>query len=108
MPIVADQQVRIRDAWPVAPTQIDVRYALAWRAQPFTLCLHCNVRLEAAPPGEVARQVPAPIVARYTSFARCSACNRIYWEGSHWERMRAMLGRALDAATQPVTVPPRA
>lgn len=33
MPIVADQQVRIRDAWPVAPTQIDVRYALAWRAR---------------------------------------------------------------------------
>ncbi|HSC94897.1 MAG TPA: Mut7-C RNAse domain-containing protein [Burkholderiales bacterium] len=88
--------------------EVAARYALARRAQPFTLCLHCNVRLEAAPPDEVARQVPAPIVSRYTSFARCPGCNRIYWEGSHWERMRAMLGRALDAAMQPVTVPPRA
>jgi uncharacterized protein with PIN domain len=99
--------VRARKAEPQL-AEVAARYALARCARPFTLCLHCNVRLEAALPGEVARQVPAPIVARYTSFARCPGCNRIYWEGSHWERMRAMLGRALDAAMQPVTVAPRA
>ena len=31
VPIVADQQLRIADQWPVRPSVVDVRYALAWR-----------------------------------------------------------------------------
>jgi transmembrane sensor len=31
VPITADYQLRIADTWPVLPTRIDVRYALAWR-----------------------------------------------------------------------------
>jgi len=77
--------------------EVVARYALARHARPFTLCLHCNVRLEAADPGAVAARVPEPIAARYTRFARCPGCSRIYWEGSHWARMRAMLGPVLAA-----------
>jgi transmembrane sensor len=31
VPIAADYQLRIADTWPVTPSRIDVRYALAWR-----------------------------------------------------------------------------
>jgi transmembrane sensor len=31
VPISADYQLRITDSWPVTPSRIDVRYALAWR-----------------------------------------------------------------------------
>jgi len=31
VPIAADFQLRIADTWPVTPSRIDVRYALAWR-----------------------------------------------------------------------------
>ena len=31
VPIGADQQLRIAGTWPVTPSRIDVRYALAWR-----------------------------------------------------------------------------
>ncbi|NJO13427.1 MAG: hypothetical protein HC872_08165 [Gammaproteobacteria bacterium] len=31
VPIMADYQLRIADTWPVLPTRIEVRYALAWR-----------------------------------------------------------------------------
>jgi len=78
--------------------EVVARYALARRAEPFTLCLHCNVRLEAAEPNAVAARVPGPIAARYTRFARCPGCERIYWEGSHWDHMREMLGAVLPAA----------
>lgn len=71
--------------------EVVARYALARHAQPFSLCLHCNVRLEAAPESTVAERVPAPIVERYVDFVSCGGCHRIYWRGSHWERMRAML-----------------
>lgn len=89
-------------------SEVVARYALARHARPFTLCLHCNVRLETAEPDAVAARVPQPIAARYTRFARCPGCERIYWEGSHWAHMRAMLSAVLDVAPPPVTVPPRA
>ncbi|MGH8662007.1 MAG: Mut7-C RNAse domain-containing protein [Burkholderiales bacterium] len=78
--------------------EVAARYALAQHARPFTLCLHCNARLEAAEPDAVAARVPEPIAARYTRFARCPGCSRVYWEGSHWEHMRAMLGPVLAEA----------
>lgn len=79
-------------------SEVVARYSLARHAHPFTLCLHCNVRLESAEPGAVAARVPESIAARYTRFARCPGCSRIYWEGSHWERMRAMLGAVLGSS----------
>ena len=78
--------------------EVVVRYALARHAQPFTLCLHCNFRLEAAARSAVAKCVPEPIVERYAEFVCCAGCRRIYWQGSHWERMRAMLGGILAEA----------
>jgi uncharacterized protein len=72
------------------------RYGIAARMRPFTLCLHCNVLLEPADPRSVAARVPERIQARYSRFMHCSACDRIYWEGSHWERMRAVLSATLD------------
>lgn len=79
--------------------EVAVRYALARHARPFTLCLHCNHPLVPAESGAVAEGVPERIAARYAQFRYCAVCRRIYWEGSHWERMRAMLSGALaDAA----------
>jgi uncharacterized protein with PIN domain len=78
-------------------SEVVARYALARHARPFTLCLHCNVRLEAAEPDAVAARVPEPIAARYTRFARCPGCERIYWEGSHWAHMRGMLSAVLGS-----------
>ena len=72
------------------------RYGLAARMRPFTLCLHCNVLLESADPQSVAARVPERIQVQYSRFMHCPACHRIYWEGSHWERMRSVLAAALE------------
>jgi uncharacterized protein with PIN domain len=29
---------------------------------------------------------------RYARFTACGGCARVFWEGSHWQRMRAVLG----------------
>lgn len=76
--------------------EVAVRYALAPRARPFTLCIHCNLHLEPAAPSEIAKSVPERIAGRYADFTRCGGCGRIYWQGSHWERMRAMLSSLLN------------
>ncbi|MGZ5159358.1 MAG: Mut7-C RNAse domain-containing protein [Burkholderiales bacterium] len=72
------------------------RYGIAARMQPFTLCLHCNLPLEPAKPEAVLEQVPERIRLQYHQFRHCAGCERIYWEGSHWDRMRNVLAIALD------------
>jgi uncharacterized protein with PIN domain len=75
--------------------EVVARFSLERQVQPFTRCLHCNLRLEAIEKSMVAQQVPERIAAQYTAFVRCPGCKRIFWQGSHWARMRGMLGASL-------------
>lgn len=75
--------------------EVVARFGLERHLQPFTLCLHCNLRLEALEKSVVTAHVPERIAAHYTVFVRCPGCGRIFWQGSHWTRMREMLGASL-------------
>lgn len=76
--------------------EIAARYPIAARMRPFTLCLHCNFVLAPAATELVLAHVPERIRAHYTSFMYCAGCGRVYWEGSHWERMRSVLAQMLS------------
>ena len=73
--------------------EVAARYALAGRARPFTLCLHCNLPLEPADPAAVIQRVPEKVLLLHAAFTHCAGCDRVYWPGSHYERMRAALRR---------------
>jgi uncharacterized protein len=75
------------------------RYALERHRHPFTLCLHCNLPLQPVDKRNVTALVPERIFTNYADFMRCRGCARVYWQGSHWSRMRDTLGKAL--ATDP-------
>lgn len=75
--------------------EVAARYGLARRARPFTLCLHCNLPLQPADKSVAASRVPERILGAYDEFRHCPGCARVYWQGSHWARMRAMLNVAL-------------
>jgi len=77
-------------------SEVATRYALGRQMQPFTLCLHCNLRLQEVATSAAQERVPDRILARYARFMRCPGCERIYWEGSHWEHMRKLLSATLD------------
>jgi uncharacterized protein with PIN domain len=76
--------------------EVAERYALAGRAHPFTLCLRCNLRLERVDKAAVADQVPEKVREMQHEYTRCTGCGRIYWPGSHYERMRAVLAPLLS------------
>lgn len=78
--------------------EVATRFGLEAHLLPFTRCLHCNLRLEPVERDAAADRVPAQILERYAAFVRCPGCKRIYWEGSHWERMREALGASLAVA----------
>ena len=77
--------------------EVAARYGLERHMQPFTLCLHCNFRLEFVEKSAVKGHIPERITESYAKFMRCPGCGRIYWQGSHWARMREMLGASLAA-----------
>jgi uncharacterized protein with PIN domain len=54
-------------------------------------CSVCNAPLAAARPEEVEAAVPEHVRLTQREFRRCPVCGRVYWPGSHVERMRAFL-----------------
>lgn len=60
---------------------------------PFTRCRECNTMLEDVPKAAVLERLPPKVRAFYERFKRCSGCDRVYWEGTHFERMKGVLDR---------------
>lgn len=73
------------------------RYGLAERARPFTLCLHCNAPLRAVPKAAVLERLPPVVRASQEAFTTCDGCGRVFWKGTHWQRMAAMLDAAIES-----------
>jgi uncharacterized protein with PIN domain len=72
------------------------RYGLAERARPFTLCLHCNAPLRTVAKDDVLERLPPMVRATQDDFRTCDCCGRVFWRGTHWQRMRAMLAAAMN------------
>lgn len=67
------------------------RLDLAGSAQPFRLCLMCNAPLRRIPKEEVSGRAPEGVLERHAQFVTCDVCQRVFWEGTHWQRMRALM-----------------
>jgi uncharacterized protein with PIN domain len=77
------------------------RFGLAAHARPFTLCLCCNVAIAPVPKRAVLDRLPEQVARVQEAFYRCPRCNRIYWPGSHYARMREVLARMIEGVQLP-------
>ncbi|WP_282810457.1 Mut7-C RNAse domain-containing protein [Thauera humireducens] len=75
--------------------EIFSRLDLARSARPFSLCLECNAPLRPVDRDAVAHRLPPGVRERHTRFSTCDRCQRVFWEGSHWQRMRQIVERLL-------------
>jgi uncharacterized protein with PIN domain len=60
---------------------------------PFTRCRECNVPLEDVTRDAVLDRLPPMVRDLYHRFKRCPGCERVYWEGTHFARMKAAIER---------------
>jgi len=67
------------------------RFDLRDVARPFTRCMRCNGAIRAADAAEVADRVPPRAHRDQVEFRVCTGCGRVYWKGTHYERMQALL-----------------
>lgn len=71
--------------------EIFARLDLVRGAKPFSLCLECNAPLRPVPKAQVLDRLPPRVRERQERFVTCDVCERVFWQGSHWVRMRGML-----------------
>ncbi len=90
--------------------EVFARLDLAGSAQPFTRCLNCNTPLRPIDKAAVAHRLPPRVRERHQRFTVCDGCAGVFWEGTHWRRMRELVdslpatpreGSATAASTTP-------
>src|SRR5512146_212299 len=68
------------------------RFQIDWLSRAFTRCLEDNTLLLPADE-EAAARVPADARSPGEPLSVCPTCGRVYWQGSHYKRMRARLAK---------------
>jgi uncharacterized protein with PIN domain len=69
-------------------SEVVARYGLADHAHPFSRCVRCNGVVEDVPKADVLDRLEERTRRFYHRFRRCPGCNRLFWRGSHYTRMR--------------------
>lgn len=72
------------------------RFDLAAPVAPFSRCLRCNGLLEPVDKATILDCLPAGTRAHFVEFNRCSACERVYWAGAHYEALQRRVADILS------------
>lgn len=81
-----DQQIR----------EVIKRFDLKRSMNPFTRCLECNGILKNVEENEIASRLLPKTLQYYNEFRICPGCDRIYWNGSHYERMQKRITKLIS------------
>lgn len=72
---------------------------LRFRRSAFSLCIECNRGLLPREKEEVRDLVPPYVFQTKAEFMECPGCHRIYWQGTHWQRMKEELSKLGEEGT---------
>ena len=72
-------------------SDVIARLELCAQARPFTRCTVCNGTIELTDTEEARREAPERVRERYDEFYRCQSCGKLYWHGTHYERLKAFV-----------------
>jgi uncharacterized protein len=67
------------------------RFSLAGAIAPFTRCFVCNTPLQPVDKAAIAHRLPERTAEMHSDFMQCPTCARVYWKGSHYDRLRALV-----------------
>lgn len=92
---------KVRALWvPPSLTKAEqLRYVLRELQLPVreTRCMQCGGELEEVDKDQVRGEVPPKTLRWLDRYYRCRQCGKLYWEGTHWERIQ----RTLESTGQP-------
>jgi len=75
--------------------EVLTRFDLHGSVAPFSRCTMCNHRIEIVAKSKVEHRLRPGTRRDQDEFLYCPGCDRIYWDGSHTDRMRRVLAQTL-------------
>ncbi|MEM3781751.1 MAG: Mut7-C RNAse domain-containing protein [Candidatus Micrarchaeaceae archaeon] len=66
------------------------------RTTPSGICPYCNAKLVKIAKESAKAAVPNAVAKSHTSFYTCKKCKRVYWRGTHWNKISARLKLAMQ------------
>jgi len=67
------------------------RFDLKNNLHPFTRCLHCNGLVEQVEKKSIEQRLLPRTKEYYNEFWQCSQCKKIYWKGTHYQKMQNLV-----------------
>jgi len=77
------------------------RFDLFGTIAPFGRCLECNGVLQPVIKKDVEHRLPPRTRRDYSDFHTCPDCDRIYWQGSHYDRLAILVEEIRREDTTP-------
>lgn len=71
------------------------RYDMTNTFSPFSRCMECNGLLKDVDKKEIAHRLKPGTLNYFNYFRICPDCDHIYWEGSHYEKMKKFIESVL-------------
>jgi len=72
-------------------TEVIRKFDLRSQLQPFSRCIVCNHPIEKVSKTLIIERVPHDTFQQFHDFYVCKQCDKVYWEGSHYERMQQFI-----------------
>jgi uncharacterized protein with PIN domain len=71
------------------------RFGLSQHAAVLTRCLLCNTPLQPIDKAKVRERIPPTVDRCFDAFDYCPNCDKVYWHGDHYKRMKRFAGLLL-------------
>jgi uncharacterized protein with PIN domain/sulfur carrier protein ThiS len=71
--------------------EIILRLQLENHIQPFSRCTMCNGIIHTIDKASIENQLQPLTKKHFSLFYKCESCGRIYWEGSHFDKMKQFI-----------------
>lgn len=75
--------------------EVFVRFDLKDRMMLFARCISCNTLLEEVDKEDIKDRLLADTSRYFSKFTICPGCDRIFWEGSHYDNMKRIIDEVL-------------
>lgn len=73
------------------------RFDLSAQIKPFHRCMSCNGLIESVEKAAIADRLEPNTAKYFDQFYSCSDCDKIYWKGSHYQRMQTRIEQLLKS-----------
>jgi hypothetical protein len=83
-------------AWREQTHEIIERFDLQKVSVPFSRCALCNGIIAKVEKNEIIGLLEDQTKKCYEAFSQCGSCQKIYWKGSHFAKLRELVGELLN------------